>query len=416
MEDVLTVQEVMERSSQWLLKAQDESGGWAERPGEKLSALNTAEAVISLLDARAVDAGDPRIQTALDFLKDHRGPSAGADRGAWHKEVGNGRLIPDIVRTAFAVMALVKGGRDRGSAPVKDALEWLLGVQNQQAGDRGWGYSRGSPGAVFPTCLALLALVQAYGPDIDRCPGGVSCKDAIEAGLGFLVAKYRNEDGSFGAQEPLLAAHTIYALLALQAARRCGLGPSAYLKTENEALRWLLRNPDKATRLVEETLDIAPGTKGTSYGFLFMTDSLLIRVLGDSADRRYRGSELARQVLLNLKERWDQGSGGFYGSRVFSWSTAKVLSALSDAGYSEFPVLRPESPQFTLGRVLIFIFALMLTGSVIYLTSVGGFHTLHALFFGFLVIVLLLVYGWISSKTFSDLVHAALRLRPQKEQ
>jgi hypothetical protein len=57
----------------------------------------------------------------------------------------------------------------------------------------------------------------------------------------------------------------------------------------------------------------------------------------------------------------------------------------------------------------------MLAGSVIYLTSIGGFHTLHALFFGFLVIVLLLVYGWISSKTFSDLVHAALRLRPQKE-
>lgn len=415
MEDALTVQEVMERSGHWLLEAQDEAGGWAERPGEKPSALNTAEAVIALLDARAVVAGDPRIQKALDFLKAHRGPAQGADKGAWHKEVGSGHLVPDLVRTAFATMAMIKAGRERGSEPVKDALEWLLEAQNRQQGDRGWGCSRGAPGAIFPSCLALLALLQAYGPDMDHCPEGGRCKEAIEAGLGFLVAQCRNGDGSFGAQEPLVAAHTIYALLALQAARRCGLGPSAYLKLENEGLRWLVRHPDRATRLVEEDLDIAPGVKGAGYGFLFMTDSLLIRVLGDADDKTYRTSELARLTLLSLKERWDQRSGGFYGNRVFSWSTAKVLSALSDARYDKFPVLPPEPSQFTLGRILIFGFALLLASAAVYLASVGAFGTVHALFFGFLVIALLLVYGWISSKTFSDLVQAVLRLRPQKE-
>ncbi len=116
----------------------------------------------------------------------------------------------------------------------------------------------------MPTCLALLAL-------LETCKGGMdTCRAAIEEGIELLVTEHQNPDGSFGTADNLVAPHTIYGAMVLQEARLQHL--RCYPENEREAIDWLLLHPDDAKRLVEEDLPIGEG----AYGFLFMTDSLLL--------------------------------------------------------------------------------------------------------------------------------------------
>jgi len=101
------VDEVIKKSSQWLVAQQhNQTGGWAERPGLSVNPLNTAEAIIALLDAGAVAAGSDQIQNGIDYLKRNQCTVEGK-AGAWTRwsRVGQEtvRHIPDIVRTSFAI-------------------------------------------------------------------------------------------------------------------------------------------------------------------------------------------------------------------------------------------------------------------------------------------------------------------------
>jgi len=391
------VDEVIEKSSQWLVAQQhNQTGGWAERPGLSVNPLNTAEAIIALLDAGAVAAGSDQIQSGIDYLKRNQCTAQGK-AGAWTRwsrvNQETVRHLPDIVRTSFAIQALIKGGVGVHDESVVKAIAWLLSTRNDL--DGAWGTRQKVSSSVLPTCFALMALVEAYKA------GMKECKDPIAEGIEFLVEKCHHNEGFFGDQGPLEGIQTVYAVLALQAARGCQLNP--YIDKEKTAIEWLLENPDKARKMVEWFVEIDPDDDGGNYSYLFITESLLIRILTDSQFREHRKSELARYTMIDLKDKMDP-SGGFYGYRVFSWATAKVLWALSKARheYSVFPSRSPEYPGAKVGHILM-IFILLLLGSVVFLTVQGSFGFLHASVFVILMLASLLAYGRIREKTFREL-------------
>ncbi len=214
------ISEIIARGGQWLEQQQDkESKGWGERRGSHANVLNTAEAMIALIDSGTCNAGSSSIRGAAGFLLEHQTLN-GQDAGSWPRELtadsGETIEIPDLVRTTYAIQALIKAGKGIADPPVKLALDWLLARRNETT--HGWGYARGKTEALMPTCFALSALLEAF----DAQSGAYQAE--ITSGLHFLVNTYFNTGGSevhgsFGETGPLQGVHTIYAALVLQIAR-----------------------------------------------------------------------------------------------------------------------------------------------------------------------------------------------------
>ena len=404
------ISDVINTAGDWLLKQQDqESGGWADRPGEPANALNTAETMIALIDGGVCMAGSNSIQQAVQFLL-KRQTDEGQDRGSWPREVVKGQggtvYIPDLVRTSFAIRSLIKAGVGIDQGPVKEALKWLFTIRDEDT--KGWGYARGKPSELMPTCFALTVLLEAYG----ACPG--TCQEQIRESLKYMVDTYFNDGGdevrgSFGDLGTLQGVHTIYAALVLQVARNSNL--NVYQKQEKQAIEWLLRHPDTAIRLREEWIAIDNkdiGCQAGGYGFMFMTDTLLIRLLMGSDNADDRGSLLARDAMNSLKDKIDENTGAFYGARLFSWSTAKALSALSvrqkhasegDIGFTPRP---PEYNGWKIGSAILGL-AVLLSGFGFYLMVNDEFTLLAFSFFAIMMLAALLAYGAIGEKTFKEL-------------
>jgi hypothetical protein len=398
-----------------LLKTQDNSGGWAEHPGGGLSPFNTAEVVMALSVADRVKAGaalQQAINKALEFLirERDRDPIVFPDAGAWYRKGGpHGKehKAPDIIRTALVIGAFSKAGENFDSPALASATDWLVARQNQ---DSGWGYQRDKESKVLPTCFALLSLISA-SPGADNSPW----KTPIENGLQYLTEKVRNPDGSFGTGI-LTAAHTIYSCLVLQAARSCGFRTVA--SAEANAIKWLLNNQDAALSPVEEKIEIDP-TGGASYQFMFTMESLLLRVLANSQDDRDRQKQLWLDVQRSMHGAFDENTGGFYGRRVFSWSTANGLYAikLSENNLKEIPPRPAEADDrggFKVGNAMLGL-AFILIGATVYLTVVGKFTALQASFFWGLVLACLVAYKVIGEKTFGQLA-SSLRWGAKKGQ
>jgi len=292
------IRKAMESSARWLLDQQDPSGGWGEQPGKKPNTLNTAEVIIAILDVDGdvAQPGSAPIQHGVDFLLKHQ-LSGAMDSGAWPRGVplDDGTLVktPDIIRTSLAIQALIKAGRGVTETSIRNAVDWLLRIRRI---DKGWSHRGDATTTIMPTCFALMALVEA-------CKAGSSaCKEAIQEGLEFLATEYQRNDGSFGEPGPLTAAHTIYATLVLQKARRYGL-PS-YSQQERRAIDWLLVNPDEAKKLVEERVLLDATNSRENYSYLYMTGSLLIRVLNGCDDSEDWRALCPGTRSLALKTTW----------------------------------------------------------------------------------------------------------------
>ena len=409
------ITEIINHAGRWLEQQQDkESRGWGERRGGHVNVLNTAEAMIALIDSGVCHAGTASIRGAADFLLKHQ-TLDGPDAGSWPRELttddGKTIDIPDLVRTAYAIQALIKAGKGIDEHPVRMALVWLLGRRNENT--KGWSYARGKPDALMPTCFALNALLDAY----DAYPGAYQTQ--IQESLQHLVEAYYQEGGnevrgSFGAPGPLQGIHTIHAALVLQIARANNL--SRYPEQEKQAIEWLLRNPDKAIRLREEWVEIDQNqvTDGQTggYGFMVMADTLLMKLLLGSENIDDKKSALAHEAMHSLKDKIDDSTGAFYGPRLFSWATAKALSALAvmqkhaGAEYPDLPARMPESRTesggWKTGPVIIG-FVTLLSGLGFYLMLNDKFGLLEFSFFVVMMLAALLAYGAIGEKTFSEL-------------
>lgn len=409
------ITEIINHAGRWLEQQQDkESRGWGERRGGHVNVLNTAEAMIALIDSGVCHAGTGSIRGAVDFLLKHQ-TLDGPDAGSWPRELttddGKTIDIPDLVRTAYAIQALIKAGKGIDEHPVRMALVWLLGRRNENT--KGWSYARGKPDALMPTCFALNALLDAY----DAYPGAYQTQ--IQESLQHLVEAYYRDGGdevrgSFGAPGPLQGIHTIHAALVLQIARANNL--NRYPEQEKQAVEWLLRNPDKAIRLREEWVEIDQNqvTDGQTggYGFMVMADTLLMKLLLGSESIDDKKSALAQEAMHSLKDKIDESTGAFYGPRLFSWATAKALSALAvmqkhaGAEYPDLPARTPESRAgsggLKTGPVIIGLVTL-LSGLGFYLMLNDKFGLLEFSFFVVMMLAALLAYGAIGEKTFSEL-------------
>jgi prenyltransferase beta subunit len=393
------------RLSRRLLDTQDPTGGWAEHPGGRLSAFNTAEAVLAL-SAAGVAPGDAAIQKAKAFLLGSKTQPDDPDSGAWARVDSGNRPVADILRTAMVISALISAGTGVDEPKVRVAIDWLVKRQNHNNDDLGWGYQRNKASEVLPTCFALLCLIGASA-EAERN----RWKDHIQKGLRTLCAKFRKPNGSFD-DGRLAAAHTIYACLTLQAARRVGFAINA--SDEREAIKWLLRSQDDALSPIEETIPIDP-TGAADYPFMFSMYSLLLRALANSENARDRETMLWIDVQRSMSRNFDEETGGFYGQRVFSWSTANGLYSIERSKEYLLPIpKRPveDTSALTVGH-LILVVTLVLVGAVVYLSAEGKFAVLQASIFGFLVLACLLAYGKIGEKSFKQLASPLLSTAKQ---
>jgi hypothetical protein len=394
---------------QHLLATQDSSGGWGEHPGATLSPFNTAEVVLALSAASPVDGAQVQqsIRSAKQYMLTARDRVAlpPPDTGAWHRTVrvdSQERRVPDIVRTSICIGAFVNTGESTEEGPLAASVGWLLGRQNKTDADSGWGYQRGEASSVFPTCFALLALMAA-----SRSTPQDPWKDPVEKGLKHLTDKFLHVDGSFGTGL-LTAAHTIYACIVLQTAR---VGSYRIVASaENDAIQWLLKNQDDALSPVEEKITIDP-EKAADYPFMFTMEPLLLRALGNAQDASTRDTKLWIDVQRSIRAAFDDETGGFYGRRVFSWSTANGLYAVrsSEQHLKDIPPRPAEDPSSIKVGTIIVVLVALLAGGVVYLAHEGHFTTLVASVLIVLVLAVLLAFGQIREATFKDLV---LRLMP----
>jgi energy-coupling factor transport system substrate-specific component len=235
----------------WLLKVQNDDGGWGAAPGQSSAGMFTAWAALGLAagGTNPLDAGRP---SAVAWIRSH--PGEISDLGEITRTIlvlraaglppklGGRDLLADLLgeqraagdfagrvnTTAFGVLALRAAGRSRSSSSVRRAADWIAGQAND---DGGFNFSsRGAPSGVDDTAAALEALGAA-----GRRRAAVTKRAAD-----WLVAQ-QNRDGGF----PLLpgaasnAQSTAWAVQALLAAGRDPAGvrrggsrdPLAYLRS-----------------------------------------------------------------------------------------------------------------------------------------------------------------------------------------
>ncbi len=393
--------EARSSAARWLLSQQHESGGWGQQQGRAPNVLNTAEVLIALMDADCdVPAGDQRIQAGKQFLFD-RQLDEGDNAGAWARDLDGGIQAPDVLRSAFAVEALLRCGVAATDPSVEGALIWLSRVRTGGA----WGFAPNGEPSLLATCAVLTAITIAVDAGVPA-PVEDECAVVVNEGVAW-VEKNRNPDGSFGEDVGLRAGHTLYALRFLQERRHRDLPVVA--DHEAQGLSWLRQHPTEASRFTEEVVTLDPGHPRANYQYLYLMDALVVGVFLGAQDADERTSELSRRALLNVGNRW--AGGGFKGDRVFTWSTAKCLRAVdaADHMFDEFPEFPPEPvPGQSVNTSKAFQILIALIAVVFLLALIGRLSLLALMALLVVLLAALLLAGKLSEKYFASIVERVL--------
>jgi squalene-hopene/tetraprenyl-beta-curcumene cyclase len=194
----------VERAARWLQGMQSANGGWGAFDAENTRALVRELPFLDfgeVIDEPSADVSAHSLEmlAALGMLD-----TPAAQRGvAWligQQEPGGswfGRWgVNHVYGTGAAVPALVAAGIEPTAPCIVRAVEWLLAHQNE---DGGWGEDPRSydedawigrgPSTASQTAWALLALHAARGGQDERCA------EAIERGIGWLIATQRADGG-----------------------------------------------------------------------------------------------------------------------------------------------------------------------------------------------------------------------------
>jgi squalene-hopene/tetraprenyl-beta-curcumene cyclase len=194
----------VERAAGWLQGMQNANGGWGAFDAENTRALVRELPFLDfgeVIDEPSADVSAHSLEmlAALGMLD-----TPAAQRGiAWligQQEPGGswfGRWgVNHVYGTGAAVPALVAAGIEPTAPCIVRAVEWLLAHQNE---DGGWGEDPRSydedawigrgPSTASQTAWALLALHAA------REGQGERCEEAIERGVGWLIATQRADGG-----------------------------------------------------------------------------------------------------------------------------------------------------------------------------------------------------------------------------
>lgn len=383
----------VKKSAKWLLAHQDRSGGWAQHTGRRPNVLNTAEVLITLITVGAIEAGDKRVRQAVKFLLDHQHV-----HGYWCREVATegGAILtgPDVLRTALVIQALRKTGVGSDEPATERAVDWLV---RAQGGDGGWAYSpQNESSVVLATCASLEALIGA---------DAVDCGSCVDRGQEYL-ARTQNEDGSFGQDSLLQGPATVGAVTTFQRLRNAGR--STPYQVEEDAIEWILTHKDAVMRPIEQEITLDPQEPRLTYSFLHFPATGVIAALVGAKGEDYTSKQLFIQALRAIGDRVDRNSGGIFGDRVLSWSTARGGLALWHAAphCSEIPLRSPEPstvrglaiPQWTLIGI-----GLVLVSVVVALSLAGVFGGLQAGVIVMILLALLLGLNFVSADQFERL-------------
>ncbi|MCW5200236.1 terpene cyclase/mutase family protein [Desulfobulbus sp. F4] len=410
----MRIEDMLNKAATWLLNQQDKhTGGWSPYYGGAVSALNTAEVIVALLDIdRDRYTYNPQVSKGLDFLEASR-CDKGENKGAWLRSVPRAdekvTPQPDIIRTSFAIQALIRTGRGLNQA-AQEGLDWIIKVRNAQ--EAGWGYRQSDPVSIMSTCFALLSL-------IDATKRGVrDYTNIIDSGVRCLI-KFRDSSGSFSTledrQKRLEAMHTIYVILVFQAIRDNQIEILDVSNKEEDALDWLMNNSKVALDILEDRIAIDGIDGCTNYNFLYLADTLITQVMRNAKQDKFRDLEkntLARKALEGLMHT-SSIEGGFYSPRLMSWATAKAITSLKKSELKEFPI------QCTICRATdgktdrdntkeagrdIIIFLIVIVAGVIGLNIFGIFTPLTASIFIMLSLIALAAYGKITDKSLGEAI------------
>ncbi len=289
----MKIDDILNKAAIWLLSQQNKhNGGWSA--GDAVSTLNTAEVIVALLD---IDyhryVYNPQVSKGLDFLEQSR-CNEGENKGAWFRTVpiADERVAPqpDIIRTSFAVQALIRTGRGRNPA-AQEGLDWIIKVRSAET--EGWGYRKDDPVSIMATCFALLSLIDATKTGIR------DCTNIIESSIRRLI-KFRNHSGSFctleDRQKRLEAMHTVYVILVFQSIRDNKIKILDVSKEEEDALH-----------ILEDRIDIDGPDGCASYNFLYLADTFVAQIMLNSKQEKFRDLEkntLAHKALDGLMRTW----------------------------------------------------------------------------------------------------------------
>lgn len=397
---VENVQGVIEDASDWLLANKNADGGWGERKGSSSSPLNTAEAVLALVQGPKTAIVQRALKGGVDFILTHQMEEGGCT-GAWCRMAGT-VPIPDIVRTCFCSQALIRNGMGYDDPALRGALDWLSKLQRP---DGGWSFSPTGKSALMPSILVLLTFLDLYAA------GDLRYREPIEKGLEFVKQPERHfDDGSFSDNAPLTPAHTIYGALLFQSVGPCGLDPDAK-KIEAKAVRWLIKHLRDAGKILEETYPIDSITEGRTgdYSFRYMTDALLLQVFSNSIDAQFRTGRHVEATLRSLGRRISP-EGGFYGNRTTSWATARAIVGLASTGLAKFPEPTPPTSAEILVRMGgVLALAVLAIGSMVYLSVLSKFGVLQSSLLVFMMLSLLVALDVLTGGEFRTIVIAGFQ-------
>jgi|GEM_PF-958788 len=138
-------------------------------------------AVIALISSGKYK-NDPKIQSAINFIKSHQNST----NGGWSFDTASS-YGPDVDSTSAAIMALISAGEPETSDPIRRGLAYIKSKQVSSGGfDGGWGTSAETDS------WAIQAIVSAgqnvTGPDWRHSSGKTPVDDLLT---------FRNQDGGF---------------------------------------------------------------------------------------------------------------------------------------------------------------------------------------------------------------------------
>lgn len=402
----ITLESLTSKSAGWLASIQaDAEKGWGEYKGAPVNALNTAEAVLALLESGHSNAGDLNIQRAIEYLEnvqlDRGASTAPSDQGAWAREIKSDSditRVPDTIRSSFALLALNAAGKSPNTGSASKGIEWLERTQNE---DGGWGYTSTGDSRLFPTCLSVRALLRMHhaGPvDLQQ-----RLNVPINSALKLLHDTYGNANGSFGNQAGLVVSHTLHVINALKQARRQGFGFDP--KDLEGAVDWISEHINEITQWNHETIQLGSNqTASANYTFTHVTPALYLHAFGRDLST---ADEIANEALRVLQDSVDPNTGGFAAKRAVSWATAKSLLGLAavDTVYQEIPErVITESKLQARHYTLLVMLAMAILATVLSLFEKLGAQEVGI--FTLVITATLLVHGYISEKTFVDIILA----------
>jgi len=398
----------MATATRWLASIQDEaSGGWGEYQGALPNALNTAEALLALLDGDQYTAGDTAIQRGAAYLAEAQlRKEKGAlprDDGAWCRlaldDTKTERHLPDTVHSVFALLALNCTGKPTTDPTIQKGLDWLVRIHNK---DGGWGHAAGKESRLLPTCQVLDVLLRLYQADDSELR--TRLHPLLEQGLRHLRS-YCNDEGSFGRQPGLEVAHSLYVIRTLRLAQSQGFGVEG--DNLERAVRWIRAQGGTVMQWVNEKVEISADDIG-AYTFTHITPALFLYALGPrlSAD-----DPIAIEGLKVMHDSMDPVSGGFSGKRPVSWATAKALLGLGAVAtiFDAFPSREIETGEFQARNLVLPLLLVVILAT----TAVSLAGKISVEFSGVMMLIIfagLLGYGLISEGTFAKLARLSLRL------